>query len=290
MILVTTPTGGIGARVLEHLLNAEASVRVVARDASKRSKSVADRVEVIEGSHADAAVIGQALDSADRVFWLPPGSPVAPDAHDAYVTFSRPFVEALPGSGVTHVVGISALGRGWPGPAGLVSASLAMDDLIVTTGVSYRALCCASLMDNLIRQLNAIRGGAALYVPAPPDRAMPLVAKADVAAEASRFLLSDWDGVAEVPMPGPEDLSHNEMAAILTDVLGRPIAFHETPVPAFAEMLRGMGASEGMIHDYAAMMTAKATGLDEMAPSAPRDASPTTFRSWAEAELRPALA
>ncbi|WP_299870203.1 NAD(P)H-binding protein [uncultured Roseobacter sp.] len=289
MILVTTPTGDISARVLEHLLNAKASVRVVVRDANKLSKSVAEQVEVIEGSHADAAVIGRALDGADRVFWLPPGSPVAPDAHAAYVTFSRPFIEALPGSGVSHVVGISALGRGWPGPAGLVTASLAMDDLIGRTGVAYRALCCASLMDNLMRQLDAIRGGA-LYVPAPADRAMPLVAKADVAAEASRLLFSDWNGVAEVPMPGPEDLSHNEMAAILTEVLRQPIAFHEIPVPAFAEMLRGMGASEGMVHDYAAMMAAKATGLDEMVPSASRKASPTTFRSWAEAELRPALA
>ncbi|MBP2326895.1 hypothetical protein JOF56_007280 [Kibdelosporangium banguiense] len=47
---------------------------------------------------------------------------------------------------VVHVVGVSALGRGTPvgDRAGLVTASLAMDDLIASTGVAYRALACLS--------------------------------------------------------------------------------------------------------------------------------------------------
>ncbi|MEM7642223.1 MAG: hypothetical protein AAF366_06805 [Pseudomonadota bacterium] len=116
------------------------------------------------------------------------------------------------------------------------------------------------------------------------------MAKADVAAEAARLLADPtWDGVAEVPMLGPEDLSHAHMAEILSELLGRPVAFHEMPIPAFAAALRGMGASEGMVRDYAAMMTAKAAGLDEMVPDASRYATPTNFRTWAEAELRPAM-
>ena len=289
MILLTTPTGDIGARVLRHLLEAGSPVRVILRDAARLPEGARGRVEVVEGSHADAAAIGPALEGVERVFWLPPGDPAAPSAEAAYVDFSRPFAAALPGSGVTHVVGVSALGRGWQRPAGLVSASLAMDDLIAATGVAYRALACASLMDNVMRQTGPIRDGA-LHAPTPGDLPLPHVAKADVAAVAARLLLSPgWDGVEEVPLHGPEDLTFDEIARTLSDVLGRPVAFHEMSMEAFDGMLRSMGTSDGMARDYAHMMTAKNEGMDRMHPDAPRHDTPTTFRAWAEAELRPAI-
>ena len=103
MILVTTPTGDIGSRVLAHVLDAGRDVRVVARDPSKVPDDVRQSTEVVEGSHADAATIERALDGATAAFWLPPGDPTAPSAHDGYVEFSRPFAEALPSSGVGHV-------------------------------------------------------------------------------------------------------------------------------------------------------------------------------------------
>ncbi len=289
MILVTTPTGDIGTRVLRHLLDAGAPVRVIVRDAAKLPEDARSRVGVVEGSHGDTATIGAALDAIDRIFWLPPGDPTAPNAHAAYVDFSRAFAEALPASGVTHIVGVSALGRGWDRPAGLVSESLAMDDLIGATGAAYRALACASLMDNLMRQTGAIRDGR-FYAPTPGDLPLPHVAKADVAAVAARLLLSpDWQGVEEVPLYGPEDLSFDEMARTLSDVRGRPVAFHGMSMDAFDGMLRSMGTSEGMARDYVAMMTAKNDGMDNMHPGAARDDTPTTFRAWAKAELRPAI-
>ncbi|MEM7710304.1 MAG: NAD(P)H-binding protein [Pseudomonadota bacterium] len=289
MILLTTPTGDIGARVLRHLLDADAAVRVIVRDPARLPLDMRTRLDIVRGSHADAATIGAALDGVDRVFWLSPGDPTASDAQAAYVTFSTPFADALPASDVTHVVGVSALGRGWSKPAGLVSASLAMDDLIAAKGVAYRALACASLLDNLMRQLDALQGGA-LYAPTPDDLPLPHVAKADVADLAARLLLSpDWEGSQEIPLYGPEALSFDEMASILSDVLGHPVAFHEMSMDTFGAMLRSTGASEGMIRDYALMMTAKNEGMDAMPPDASTADTPTTFRTWAERELRPVL-
>ncbi|WP_226872702.1 Rossmann-fold NAD(P)-binding domain-containing protein [Microbispora sitophila] len=60
---------------------------------------------------------------------------------------------------VGHVVGVSALGRGTPlaGRTGLVTASLAMDDLIAGTGVAYRALASPSFFENLLEEADSIR-------------------------------------------------------------------------------------------------------------------------------------
>jgi len=189
MIVVTAPTGNIGSQVLANILDSGERIRVIARDPSKLPARVLGRVEVVEGSHSDAAVVAKALEAADRVFWLVPGDPRAPSAEAAYVDFARPACEAFKTLGVKQVVGISALGRGWTKDAGHVTATLKMDDLIASTGVSYRALACASLMENVLRQTALIRDQGAFYWPTPGGLKEPACATRDVAAVAARLLL-----------------------------------------------------------------------------------------------------
>ena len=290
MIVVTTPTGDIGSRVLAHVLDAGRDARVVVRDPAKLARGVRERADVVAGSHGDAHVIARALEGATCVFWLPPGPPTAEGPEEAYVRFSQAFCDALPASSVTHVVGVSALGRGWDEPAGHVTASLAMDDMIGATGVAYRALTCASLMDNIARQADAIRDMGALFQPTPGDLRLPHVAKADVAAVAGRLLLdAGWDSVAEVPLHGPADLTFREMAATLSEVTGRPVRFREMPMGDFAAMMTSMGTSDGMAQGYVEMLTAKNEGMDTMHRPIDRSDTPTSFRTWCEAELQPIL-
>lgn len=288
MILLTTPTGDIGHRVLRLLLDAGVSVRVIARDPSKLVPDA--RVDVVQGSMADPAVIAQALPGVTSVFWLPPGDPTLPSAMDAYCGLSQAFCDALPASEVTHVVSISALGRGWPKPAGLVTATLALDDMIAAAGVHLRALTCPSLMENIARQVDPIRTMGMFFQPSPCDKKMPHVAKADVARVAADLLLNTgWTGVEEVPLLGPENLSFHDMAAIMSDVLGREIKAAEMEMAQFAQMLRDRGTSKGMAQDYVDMITAKNEGMDNTLDDAARDLTPTTFRKWCEQEFRPLI-
>jgi len=96
------------------------------------------------------------LAGAECVFWLVPPDPRAASVEAGYVDFARPACTALQRHGVKRVGGVSALGRGLSSKAGYVTASLAMDDLIASTGVAYRALAMPSFMDNLLRQVDAI--------------------------------------------------------------------------------------------------------------------------------------
>ncbi|MCC8952873.1 NAD(P)H-binding protein [Bradyrhizobium sp. Pear77] len=75
MIVVTTPNGQIGSKVVSALLEAGQAVRVILRDPAKLAANVRERVEVIEGSHGDAETIDRALDGADALFWCVPPSP-----------------------------------------------------------------------------------------------------------------------------------------------------------------------------------------------------------------------
>lgn len=113
MIVVTTPTGNIGRHVVRHLLDAGAALRLIVRDVARLPSNVRHHVEVVEGSHGDAAVVDKAFQDADAVFWLCPPTPsVTPAA--ATVDFARPEAEAMRKHRVPRVVAATTLGRGTP--------------------------------------------------------------------------------------------------------------------------------------------------------------------------------
>jgi uncharacterized protein YbjT (DUF2867 family) len=290
MIVITTPTGTIGHQVLENVLDSAEPIRVIARDPSSLPAGTRERVEVVEGSHDDIDVVTQAFAGADSVFWLVPPDPHAKSVEAAFVDFTRPACEAFVGQGIKRVVGVTALGRGVTGNAGYVTASLAMDDLIASTGVSYRALTMPSFMDNILRQVEAIRSQGMFFSPIAGDRKLPTCATRDVAAIAAKLLIDDsWSGQDTVPVLGPEDLSNNDMAQIMSEVLGKPVGFQQIPGEAFTARLTGFGMSDAMAQGMLDMMLAKGNGLDNAVSRTTQSSSPTTFRQWCEGVLKPAV-
>lgn len=292
MIVITTPTGTIGKQVLENLLDSDESLRVIVRDPSRLSPKARERVEVIEGSHDDADVVNAGFADADAVFWLCPPNPTAASVHDAYVGFSRPACDAFRTNGVKRVVGISALGRGTPmaKDAGFVTASLAMDDLIASSGVGYRALTMPSFMDNIARQAEPISNLGRFISPIDGDRKVPAVATRDIASVATRWLLDhDWGGVEDVPVLGPEDLSFNDMAETMSEILEREVRFQQIPLEAYKERFEELGMSDAMAQGMTDMAAAKNKGLDNAVARTPEATTPTSFRDWCEETLKPAV-
>lgn len=290
MIVVTAPTGLIGGQVLARLLDGDEPIRVIVRDASRLPGEVRDRVEVVEGSHRDPVVVDKAFKGADSVFWLVPADEHAPSVYDAYVSFSIPAADAIVRHGVKRVVTVSALGRGTQIYAGYASASNAMEDLIASTGVHFRALVMPSFVDNLIWQVGAMKNAGAFFSPIDGDRKLLAVATRDIAAEAARLLLNPtWTGREDVPVLGPEDLSFNDMAAIITEVLGTPIRFQQVPAQQQKDGFLGRGYSEAMADGMVDMAIAKDNGLDSAVVRTPENTTPTTFREWVEDTLKPAF-
>lgn len=292
MIVITTPTGDIGRQVLQHLLETSAAIRVIVRDPSRLPADIRARVEIVQGSHGDSAVINQAFDGADAVFWLVPPDMNVPSVDAAYLDFSRPACDALLRHRVKRVVGISALGRGtpWAVNAGLVTASLAMDDLLSNTGISNRILTMPSFMDNILAQLEPIKTRGMFFAPIDGERKLPSCATRDIAAVAARLLLDDtWSGQGSVPVLGPEDLSFNDMAHIMSDVLGKPVNFVQIPGAAYKARFIELGMSDAMAQGMLDMALAKNAGLDNAEVRTAQNTTPTGFRQWCDQVLKPAV-
>src|SRR5260221_1347025 len=211
MTVITTRSGASANQVREHAVRSKEPIRVIVRDPSRLPSHIRERIDVVQGSHGEAAVVNKAFAGADAVFWLVPPDPRAKTVDAAYVDFTRPACVALKTHRVKRVVGISALGRGTPAGAhaGLVTASLKMDDLIAGTGVHYRAVTNPSFMDNLLRQVELIKSQGIFSLPIAGDLKQPSASTRDIAATAARLERcqcrcserSGWRGHGRPPLP-----------------------------------------------------------------------------------------
>jgi uncharacterized protein YbjT (DUF2867 family) len=293
MIVITTPAGQIGRQVLGNLLQSGERLRVIVPDRSQLPAEVREDLDIVEGSHGDAAVVDKAFAGADAVFWVTPLDPRAPSVDAAFAGFTRPAAEAFTRHGVGRVVGVSMLGRGtpWAGRAGFVTGSLAMDDLIAASGVAYRALANPYFMEDTARQAESIKNQGLFSYPIAGDRKLPAVATRDIAAAASRLLLdASWSGAGEVPLLGPEDLSYTDMAEIMSQVLGKDVRFRQITFEAYKDRFVRLGVSDAMAQGYSDMAWAKNEGLDNGVHRTPQNSTPTSFRQWCDEVLKPAVA
>ncbi|MER6216577.1 NAD(P)H-binding protein [Streptomyces sp. NPDC001674] len=289
MIVITTPTGDIGRQVVDRVLEGGEAVRVIARDPSRLPARVRARAEVVQGSHGDPGTVAKALEGADSLFWLvpPAGFHDAVNARRYYLEFTRSACREAARRDV-RVVGVTSLGRGHQGEAGLLSAALAMDELIEASGAAYRALAMPFFMENLLPQAAAIREQGTFSLANAADRPLPTVATRDVASAAASFLLdTSWSGQARVPVAGPDHLTPEAMAEVISGTLGRTVRYRQIPLADFRAAMVRRGASPALAQDMADMVEAQNDGIYDAEPRKPGSATATGFRQWCRASLQP---
>ncbi|MFZ0478728.1 MAG: NmrA family NAD(P)-binding protein [Terriglobales bacterium] len=290
MIVVTTPTGDIGSQLVQNLLAANETVRVIARNPDKIAPDVRAKVNIVKGSSDDEDVLLRALDGAESLFLVVPPSFRTNDTREYYLQFTRPVCRAIKSLGVKRVVSVSGIGRRASVKAGPVTASFAKDEEIESTGVDFRALWCPGFMENMLRQIDSLKHQGIFVSPSRPDVKNPQVATRDIASTGARLLRDrSWTGQGGVAVLGPEDLSPDDMAAIVSDVLGRPIRYQSVPGEAYKAQLMKFGASAEFAQGLVDMYGAKDNGLDKSEPRTAENTTPTTFRQWCEEVLKPAF-
>lgn len=290
MIVITAPTGQIGHQVLDKVLDSGQPIRVIARDPSRLSPQVRERVEVVQGSHNDSDVVTEAFAGANSVLWLVPPNPRADDIEDYYLDFTRPACDAIKSQRVKRVIGVSSLGRAYGKHAGLLSPAFAMDELIESTSVSYRSLAMPFFMENLLNQVEAIKSQGMFFMANSADRPLATVATRDIAAAAADLLLDDsWSGQGSVPVIGPDALSPNDMAKVLSEVLERPVHCQQISNEAYKATMMQYGMTDAWAQGLVDMAAAQNEGIYDAEQRTLQSASPTSFRQWCEEVLKPAL-
>ncbi len=289
-IVVTTPTGQIGKRVVERLLEAEVELVVLARDPAKLAAEVRARAEVRQGTLEDAAFVAGATAGADALFLLVPPHYTAREWGEWQLTVGRNAAEAVRANGIRRVVLLSSAGA-HRHDLSAISRLGDIERLLQAAAPDVAALRAGFFMENLLQSLPTIQQQGAIFQPIGPDVAVPFVATRDLGDEAARVLADpSWSGHVTRLVLGPEEVTLPAAAGIVGDAVGRPVAFVPIPPEAMREALLGMGASESVATGYAQMMRGLSDSRFELEPRDAITRGPTTVAEWVRTALAPALA
>ena len=194
--------------------------------------------------------------------------------------------------GVSHIVAATTLGRGapWEGRAGDATGSIRRVDLLRGTGAAVRGLAPPAFMDNALRQAGTIRQGK-MCGPIDPDKTLPHTATRDTGAVAAGLLLDRaWPRQEDAPVLGPEELSYRQLAAIISQVIGWEVCYEHRSYDAYKAEAVARGLTDAFAQGFVDMLRAKEEGMDNVASRTAAIMGPTSFRTWAEQALKPALA
>lgn len=289
MIVITTPTGGIGSQVLQNVLTSGEEVRVIVRDAKKIPELLREKIEIVEGSIEDAEVLNRAFSGADAVFWIVPPRDAAPDLYEHYMELNKLAANTAKKNGVKNLVWISTAGTDLGTTSGHLSAAKEADKPLIDTGISARILDPVTFMDNLIYAIDSLRKEGSFSWTINPDNVFNNVATRDIAAAASHFLINqDWSGQKHIPLFGPDDLTPNEMSEIMSDVLGKKIRYKQINDESYKSLMMQYGSSDSVAQGLVDMAKAQNQGVYlEQGKIVSRTS--TDFRTWCEEVLKPAF-
>ncbi len=288
-ILVTSPMGNIGRKVVPELLAPEFSVRVIAREPARLPEEIVDQVEVVRGSTDNTATLRRALDGVEALFWcVPTESLQETDVRSHYERFARAGSQAIREAGTPRVVTISAGGKGLARHAGRISGLHAMEDILNESGAEIRHLRCGLFMENFLREVQPICRHGVFYYPMPGHIPIPLVAATDVADTALRWLVRrNWKSIEGVAVHGSEDLSFGQAAAVMERILERPVRYKEASANHYVQILIGLGASAEYARSLVEMFAELAQSITRAEPRTAESTTPTSLSAWAKRELLP---
>jgi uncharacterized protein YbjT (DUF2867 family) len=218
MILVTT-AGKVGAPAARLLAEQQIPVRVLVREPSKdpaRGIGLAQAgVEVFAGDLTDPASVDEAMKGVATVLLVSPAVP----AQELAVVDS-----ALRAGGVRHVVKVTSKAS-LDSPIARRRGQAEIEDALLASGLGHTLLRSNAYMQNFLMLAPSIARTDGFATSVGEGR-IGMVDARDVAAVAALIAAAPGEHAGKTYWPtGPERLSYPEAAAILSEVLGRPIGY-----------------------------------------------------------------
>ncbi len=247
MILIVGASGAVGLPTLRHLVHRRAAVRALTSNAASANKLAAlGAAETVIGDFRSDADVARAMAGAEAVFFIPPRFTEDEAAIGLRV------VAAAKAAGVGHFVQCSAfhaqlrkMDHHW--------SKLLVEEAVLESGLPFTILQPAMFMQNLAVEWPAIRDRGVYARPYSPARKMRLIDTEDLGEAAAIVLTEPRFRGGTYELCGADSLTHDEMAAIIAETLGRPVRAEQRSLDDWADWARARGWAPWSIAAYAKM-------------------------------------
>jgi uncharacterized protein YbjT (DUF2867 family) len=242
-IAVTTPTGHIGHELADRLLSQSTELIVLARHPEKASDLATRGARVIRGDQADLGSVESVVKEAEAFFWLTPVDLSAKNIREHYNRLADVAAQAVRRYPEVRVVHLSSVGAELPEGTGPIKGVHDAEAKLNAATSNITHLRANYFMENVLSSLPTIAAQGAILSTIPGSITLPQVATRDIAAVAAQLLLNGDRGRHVVDVFGPEDISFDQVALTLAEVLGVPVKHVQVPPEQLRAGLLAAGVS-----------------------------------------------
>jgi len=242
MICVTAAGGTLGREVVALLQARQAPFRASYFSDASAAAARARGIDAVVSDYTRPETLHAAFRGCDALFLLGPNLSDQTDLELAAV-------DAAVGAGVARIVKQSVMGAG-DEAFSLATVHRPVERAIASSGLAWTFLRPNSFMQNVMTFMAPTITAEDAFYSASGTAAISHVDVRDIAAVAVEALLDSRHEARAYTLTGPEAISYDELAALLSTAVGRPIRHVDLPPADLkAAMLAG-----GMPADIAERM------------------------------------
>jgi NAD(P)H dehydrogenase (quinone) len=235
-VLITGATGDIGRAAVRESLALGLDVRAMVHSLDSRSETLKILgAQVVVGDLLEINTIRAAMEDVEAAYLV---WPVKEGLIQAAVNFAQAAKEA----GVATIINLSQRSANRHSKSWSCRDSFITEQVLNWSGLPVIHLRPTYFLEWLLYpwQLPFLRQGI-LRVPAGKGRHSPIAAD-DQGRAVAALLKNPKDHIGRtIPLSGPVEMDHEQMAAELSDALGRKITFLDLPIDEYCASIATMG-------------------------------------------------
>lgn len=271
---ITGASGQLGRLTADELLGRvdPAEVVLITRDPSKLADYAARGAQVRRGDFNHPATLEEALGGIDRLLLI------STDVIGERVPLHLAAIEAARRAGVKHVLYTSIVNPVPENPAAVAADHRATEEALLGSGLEWTFLRNSIYAEYQVPGI-AQAIASASHVHNDGDGAVSYVSRADCAAAAAGALAGAAQPGRAYDVTGPEALSAGDVAALASELSGRPVEAVALDDDAYvAGLVEHAGMPEAVARMYATFGASARDGfaatvsraVDELAGRSPR--------------------
>jgi NAD(P)H dehydrogenase (quinone) len=254
MILITGAAGKTGKAILRTLAAKRQLVRALvfrAEQIQEVERSGAN--DVLVGDMRDTDIPKKAVQGVKSVYHI------CPNVHPDEVMIGQKIIEAAVAAGIKHFVyhsvlhpQIEAMPHHWQ--------KMRVEERLFQSGLSYTILQPAVYMQNILVNLKNIFETGIYTIPYSAESRITMVDLEDIALAAAIVLVEGYSGEdrslhdsATYELAGTQAMTQTEVAAILSQQLGRPVIAESLPMDAWEQKARSSGMGDYQVKTLVSM-------------------------------------
>ena len=224
--LIAGATGTNGQALLAQFVAHKMPVKAMVRNLERAADLASDYVDLVEGDLAKPETLAAALTGIEKAYIVTAVEKEAPQWFSDFYTAAK-------AAGVKHIVKFSGMTAAPDSPSEIIRQHYISDQALIESGVTYTIIRPNSFHQNMFWQAEVIKQTGQFYLPMGTAK-QSIVDVRDL-AEASFNILTQTGHENKIyELTGPEALSYDEIAAQLSQVVGKPVSYIDVP-PAVAE-------------------------------------------------------